>query len=105
MAARGLPARARVHYNLGMLLNFLGKDLEAEAALKHALELEPQNVDFLAALIDFYLKRGRFAVAKPLAERLAVLQPEGGAAARALAYINSRLADDSDASGKKREAR
>ncbi|NIU09117.1 MAG: tetratricopeptide repeat protein, partial [Phycisphaerae bacterium] len=60
MAARGLPNRARVHYNLGLLLDYLRKDLEAEVALLRALEIDPDNMDYLYAIAQFYLKRERY---------------------------------------------
>ena len=46
-AARGLPTRARIHYNLGLLMQYLKQDLDAEAALLKAQELEPDNLDYL----------------------------------------------------------
>ena len=48
-AAGGMPDHARVHYNLGVLLDYLGKDLEAERALLRALEIAPENINFLTA--------------------------------------------------------
>jgi Flp pilus assembly protein TadD len=50
LAARGLPDGSRVHYNLGLLYDYLGKSRQAETALRRAVELEPDNMDYLQAL-------------------------------------------------------
>jgi tetratricopeptide (TPR) repeat protein len=91
-AARGLPGRARVSYNLGVLLDFLQKDVEAEAALGKALAIAPDNADYLTALAQFYLKRGRLREAQPLAERLIQSHPNHPAAARMRAFIEQEQA-------------
>ena len=70
-AAEGMREYARVHYNRGLLLAYQQRDAQAENALQTALELEPENLDFVYALADFYLKRGQVDTAKPFAERLA----------------------------------
>jgi len=46
-AAKGMPEHSRVQYNLGLLLQVLQRDSEAEAALQRALGLEPANMDYL----------------------------------------------------------
>ena len=74
-AARGLPARARIHYNLGLLLQYLNQDLNAEAALRKAQELEPDNLDYLYALADFYLKRNKIQQARSIAEEMVARHP------------------------------
>jgi tetratricopeptide (TPR) repeat protein len=75
-ASESMPQRPRVHYNYGLLLAQLGNDAEAEAALLKALDVEPQSVDFLYALIDFYYRRGRQTEALELVERLIAAHPE-----------------------------
>jgi tetratricopeptide (TPR) repeat protein len=75
-AARGLPQRARVHYNYGLLLQALQRDAEAEASLKRALALEPDNLDFLYALADFYLKRQRWDAAGRIARKMVQTHPD-----------------------------
>ena len=75
MAARGLPDRARIQYNLGLLLQVLKQDRGAEAALLKAYELEPDNLDYLYALADYYLKRGRLQKARVLAEEMVSKHP------------------------------
>ena len=49
-AAEGMPLRARLHYNLGLLLQKIQKDSKAEEALRAAIDLEPENMDFLYAM-------------------------------------------------------
>jgi Tfp pilus assembly protein PilF len=90
-AARGLPDRARVHYNLGMLMDYLRKDLEAEAALSRALEIEPDNMQFLEAHAQYYLKRGKFKAAKPYAQRLADNYPSNPNGDAMLQFIDKNL--------------
>jgi tetratricopeptide (TPR) repeat protein len=89
-AARGLPGRARIHYNLGLLLQMLQKDTEAEESLQRAIELDPASLDFLYALADFYLKRNRREDARKIAERMIVLHPQSDVGKRFLNFIGKR---------------
>ena len=75
-AAEGLQTRTRIWYNLGLLQASLGQNDEAEGALFKALELEPDNPDYLFALADFYLKRNRPQRAKIYAELLVEKYPQ-----------------------------
>lgn len=75
-ASAGMPQRPRVHYNYGLLLAQVGSDAIAELALSKALAIEPQSIDYLYALIDFYYRRGRQAEALVLTERLIAAHPE-----------------------------
>ncbi|MBW2657511.1 MAG: tetratricopeptide repeat protein, partial [Deltaproteobacteria bacterium] len=75
-AAAGLPQRSRVHYNLGLLLQHLKRDSEAEAALLTALEIEPDNLDYLYALADHYLKRQKLVQARRIAEQMIDKHPD-----------------------------
>ncbi|UCG06836.1 MAG: tetratricopeptide repeat protein [Desulfobacterales bacterium] len=74
-AARGMPDRARIHYNLGLLLQRLKQDSDAEAALLKAQELEPDNLDYLYALADFYLKRKKLQQARNIAREMVARHP------------------------------
>ena len=74
-AAKGLPDRARIHYNLGLLLQQLKKDSDAEASLLKAQELEPDNLDYLYALADFYLKRNKLQKARNIAKDMVARHP------------------------------
>jgi pentatricopeptide repeat protein len=75
-ASHGMPQRPRVHYNYGLLLAQMGRDTEAAAALRKALDLEPQSIDYLFALIDFYYKHGQFDEALVLADRMIEAHPQ-----------------------------
>jgi tetratricopeptide (TPR) repeat protein len=75
-AAKGMPEHARVQYNLGLLLQYLKKDAEAEGALLKALKIEPDSMDYLYALADFYLKRGKFQKAKSIAVQMVAKYPD-----------------------------
>jgi len=96
IAAAGLPDRARVQYNLGLLLQHLKRDMDAEAALLGALEIEPDNLDYLYALADHYLKRGKLIQARPLAERMIAKQPQNSVGHDLLNYINKSLAEKNE---------
>jgi len=76
LAAEGMPDYGRLHYNLGLLQQSLGLTQGAETALRRAVELEPDNFDFLFGLADHYAKRGRPGDALAYAERMLVLQPQ-----------------------------
>lgn len=45
-AAKGMPDRSRVQYNLGLLFQVLQRDTQAEAALQKTLGMEPANLDY-----------------------------------------------------------
>ncbi len=89
-AAQGMPRRARVHYNLGLLLQHLKRDTEAEAALLKALGLEPDNMDFLYAGADYYIKRGRLAEARAMAEQMVAKHPTNRMGHELLRFIDSQ---------------
>ncbi|MEJ2285784.1 MAG: tetratricopeptide repeat protein, partial [Desulfobacterales bacterium] len=93
-AAAGLPQRSRVHYNLGLLLQQLKRDAEAEAALLTALEIEPDNLDYLYALTDFYLKRQKFNQARQTAERMIQKHPNNQLGREILNYINTQTSNN-----------
>ena len=74
-AATGMPYHSRVSYNLGLLQLQLGKDTLAKASLESALKIEPGNLDYLYALADFYLKRGRWKSLEKIAEEMVAWHP------------------------------
>jgi tetratricopeptide (TPR) repeat protein len=74
-AATGLPDRSRIHYNRGLLLAQMGSEEDAEAALRTALRLEPESVDYLYALVDFCARRDRLEEALELARRMIEAHP------------------------------
>jgi len=89
-AVVGLPNRARIHYNLGLLLQQLGGDSEAEAALRKALEIEPDSMDYLYALADYYVKRGAFSQAKPIAEQMIARHPSSSIGTDLMNFLNTQ---------------
>jgi tetratricopeptide (TPR) repeat protein len=90
-ASRGMPGYPRVFYNLGLALQSQGRLPEAEAALRHALDLDPSNLDVLYALADHYVKRGEYRKALPLAERMVSLRPGDASAREMKTRIESAL--------------
>jgi predicted CXXCH cytochrome family protein len=92
-AARGIPNRARVHYNLGLLLEYLRRGPEAEAALLRALEIEPDNMDYLYAVGQYYLKRKEYQKATAIAEQMISKHPSNQIGHELLAVVNRRLQD------------
>jgi tetratricopeptide (TPR) repeat protein len=93
-AAGGMPGHARVHYNLGSLLDFLQRDRAAKSALLRALEIEPVNLQYLNAVAEFYLKRQRYREAKKIAERMIAAHPSNRTGQDLLEYINRKLGAD-----------
>jgi tetratricopeptide (TPR) repeat protein len=75
-ASEGIPERARIHYNLGLAQQYLGRNSEAERALCAAVDLEPEDLGFLYALADHYLKRDRPRLALAVAERMIAAHPD-----------------------------
>jgi tetratricopeptide (TPR) repeat protein len=90
-AAKGMPERSRVHYNLGLLLQYLKRDAEAEGALLTALKIEPDSMDYLYALADFYLKRGKFQKAKDMAQQMIAKHPNEPIGKKLLEIIENYL--------------
>ncbi len=64
------PDNPRAHYNRGLLLQQLNRLDEAEAALRRALALEPAGLDYLHALADHLIRRGRREEAGALVDRI-----------------------------------
>ena len=96
IAAKGMPGRARVRYNLGLLLQQLKRETEAEAALLGALEIEPDNLDYLYAVADHYLKRGKLIKAREIAEQMIEKHPGNPIGRDILDYIEKRLAEKNE---------
>jgi len=69
--AISLSTTVRIHYNLGLLLCHLKRGSEAEVALTRAMTLEPDNMDYLYVLADYYalLKGVNFVRQSPLRRR------------------------------------
>jgi tetratricopeptide (TPR) repeat protein len=90
-ASAGMPQRARVHYNLGLLEQTLGRLDESETALQRALALEPDNLDFMFALTDHYLRRGNLPAALQMADRMIARHPENEIGRQMKARIESAM--------------
>lgn len=71
-----MPDRTRVWFNLFRLLEFKQKLIEAEKTLNLCLNLEPQNLEFLSAKIEFLLKQGRDKDAVPVALTILEFYPD-----------------------------
>jgi tetratricopeptide (TPR) repeat protein len=95
-AAEGMPKRARIHYNLGLLLQHLKQDSDAEVSLLKAKELEPDNLDYLYALADFYLKRKKLQQARSIAEKMIAKHPNQRIGHDILSLIEKNLEANSN---------
>lgn len=90
-AAEGMPEHARVHYNLGLLSQYLQQDEKAEAALLRALDLDSDSMDYLYALADYYLKRGKLQKAKGIAKQMVAKHPDNRIGYNLLEHIEKNL--------------
>ncbi len=88
VASEGMPNRARIHYNLGKLLDYLRQDQAAEAALLRAFEIEPQNPDYLQAIVAYYLKQKKYREAQQIAEQILARDPSSRLGRELLDLIN-----------------
>ncbi len=88
-AAKGFPGRARIHYNLGLLLQQLKRHSESEESFLKALKLEPENMDFLYALTNFFLKSGKLQNAKKIAGKMIEIHPSVPIGNNLLKYLNN----------------
>jgi Tfp pilus assembly protein PilF len=95
LAASGMPRRTRIHYNLGLLRQHLEQDSDAEASLLKAQELEPDNLDYLYALADFYLKREKLQKAKSIAKEMVLRHPDQRIGYDILNLIEKNLQENS----------
>jgi len=75
-AAQLLPDRSRVWFNLFKLLDFKNEAKEAQIALEKCLDLEPQNLEFLYAEIEFLLKQKKQEVAVSIAKKILEFYPD-----------------------------
>jgi tetratricopeptide (TPR) repeat protein len=86
-----MPNRARVHYNLGLLLQQLVRLNEAETALRRALEIEPDNMDYLYAMADYYLRRGQIKDAGRIARRMMERHPGNPLGQKILRFVEKEM--------------
>ncbi|MEN8193950.1 MAG: multiheme c-type cytochrome [Bacteroidota bacterium] len=88
-ASQLIPERARINYNTGLMLQYLGRNKEAEAEFLYALDKESNNFDFLYALTDHYIKTNKIDKAKYTAEKLKQLFPDNQMGVNIINYINN----------------
>ncbi len=88
-AAVGMPDNARAHYNLGQLLAFLHQDEEAEIALRRTTEIDPRNMNYMQAIVQFYLARREFSQARAIAEQMIAADPGNPLGRQLLHFIDT----------------
>jgi len=94
-AANGLPDRSRILYNLGLIQQYLGRMSEAEASLIRIVEMEPENLDYMHALADHYVKSGEPQKALPIAERMISTYPDNELGQQLKVFILQQLGGES----------
>ena len=72
------------------MLQYLGRNSEAEKELLKALKNEPNNFDFLYALADHYIKLNNFVLAERMAQKLIELYPSNKVGYDILNYITGK---------------
>jgi predicted Zn-dependent protease len=77
------------------LRQHLEQDSGAEASLLKAQELEPDNLDYLYALADFYLKREKLQKAKSIAKEMVLRHPDQQIGYDILNLIEKNLQENS----------
>ena len=91
MATLETPDNARAFYNLGQLQDFMGKTKDAETALRKAAELTPESPDYLAVLIEYYIKHTDFSSAKEMTFDFKNKFPKDERADQYLDYLNQQI--------------
>ena len=89
-ASELMPERSRINYNTGLMLQYLGRNKEAETELLKAIKIEPNNFDFLYALADHYIKSGQNKKALNIGEKLQRLFPENQMGKNIVNYIDKQ---------------
>ncbi len=69
------PDDAEAHGGLAITLLAMGRDEEAEPEIKRAMELASADYRFLTQLCFFYVSRKKAALARPLIEQAAHIEP------------------------------
>jgi Flp pilus assembly protein TadD len=85
------------HFDLGDTLVALGRPAEANVHYRRALELNPNDAQFVAEVGSAYLKAGRRADAEALCRRALDLKPATADANYALSYLLCSLGAGSEA--------
>ena len=74
-ATRLAPENPRIHYNLAVALQKLGRFDDAQREYKRACSLSPGTIDFVNALAMFYSQRNQWREAIACAEQLIRIEP------------------------------
>ncbi len=83
-----LPERSRIWFNLYNLFDFKNDTKEAQKALNNCLELEPRNLEFLYAKIEFLLKHKREKEAVEVGKKVLEYYPNLPEKAELLNFIS-----------------
>ncbi len=89
IAGEKIPGRGRIFYNLGLLQQYLGRTKDAEESLLRAVEIEPDNFDFLYAMADFYIKNEDLTRARIYALQILEKHPENQNGLGLMEFLNS----------------
>ena len=77
-------------YNLGIIQQYLKNDSEAEAALVKAFEIDPNNPDYIIAIVDFFMKGGKNEMALKYVNEWLKLHPEDASGYELLEMIKGK---------------
>ncbi len=88
-ASELFPERSRINYNAGLMLQYLGRNQDAENQLKEASQKEPNNFDYLYALADHYIKTNQLNKALLIGEKIKRQFPENQMGTNIINYINN----------------
>jgi Flp pilus assembly protein TadD len=92
--ARLLPDSAVIQYRFGLAAYLNGRLEDAEQALRRAVELEPNNEQFLLAAALLYEKFKRWDEARQMVQRLLKLQPNDPSAQQLRQRIDAASRSD-----------
>jgi len=87
-----MPGRSRIFYNLGLIYQYLQNYPATEKNLLRALQIEPENFDYLYAITDHCLKTNQLGKARFYAGRMKQLHPSNRAADDILNFIEQKAA-------------
>ncbi len=88
-AADAMPAYSRARYNQALALLKLRRWEDGEKALLQALEVDSQNRQYFATLIDIYLRTNKKESARLLAEKILDLHPDHADAREVIRLLKS----------------
>ncbi len=91
-AGKRMPGRSRIFYNLGLIYQYLQNYPATEKNLLRALQIEPENFDYLYAITDYCLKTNQLEKARMYARRMKQIHPANQAANDILNFIDQKAA-------------